>query len=110
MDQFFTKISEFFKKMLSEDGGVSSKRVVGFGSFVLIAAAVIVNLCGGTIIATFIFEGLIILIMACFGMNTYLSGKALAAKSDVASDMVKSDSSKQSNDSAKDILTADKPQ
>lgn len=78
MNKFTEMVLNFFKKMLSDHNSVSSKRVVGFGSFLLIIACTIVNLCGGTIVAQFIFLGLITLICACFGLNTYIQSKQLS--------------------------------
>lgn len=59
----------FFKNLFSSNGEVSSKRVVGFGSFLLICEIVQSALFLNKTISDFIFWGLITLITACFGLN-----------------------------------------
>lgn len=68
-------IKNFFKKLFAPDGEVSSKRVVGFGAFLLIAEAVQFALFGGKTIAEFMFYGLIGLIVSCFGLNAVIDMK-----------------------------------
>ena len=95
--------------MLSDDSSVSSKRVVGFGSFLLFASMVITHLCTKQTIQGELIIATVAIISACFGLNAMLSYKALSTKSDVASDVVKSDAGAESNQTAKDIIQADKP-
>lgn len=65
-------MKEFFKKLFSDNGEVSSKRVVGFLTFLLIAETVNAVLWWNRSIPEFIFYGLVILVAACFGLNTII--------------------------------------
>ncbi len=109
MNKFYNSISNFLKKLFSDEGSVSSKRVVGIGAFCLITAAVIVNLCGGATIAQFIFWGLVSLIGACFGLNTLINMKSIDSKSNVASDVTNSGASSSTIEQVKDIVEQIKP-
>lgn len=104
-----TQINTFFKKLYGNDSELSSKRVVGFNAFLLLASTVIVVMCGGPAVPQFMFYGIIVLISACFGLNTMESLKALSSKTDVANTIAQSDSSPKTNDQAKEVLQADLP-
>lgn len=73
------KVLDFLKKMLSNSDEVSSKRVVGFLSFLLLALAWTVALFKGPLVPEFYWYGIVGLVVACFGLNAYLSGKYLSA-------------------------------
>lgn len=103
------KIITFFKKMLSNDDSISSKRVVGFGAFVMTAIAWIVALCKGPIVPEFYWWGFLGLICTCFGLNAMVAMKGMSVKSNVASDVLKEDPSVGSTQAATEILKADKP-
>lgn len=109
MKKAIDTIIAFLKKLFSNSSDVGSKRVVGFGSFLLFAAMVIVHLCTKQTIQGELIIAVVAIISACFGLNAMISMKQLAAKSDVASDIVKSDATPQSNEAAKDVLSAEKP-
>lgn len=116
-----TQINNFFKKLYGNDSEISSKRVVGFHAFLLLAVIIIVQLCtgpvlvgttlvaAGPVVPEFMFYGLIALIAGCFGLNTIESIKALQAKTDVATTVAQSDSSEVTNDQAKEIIQSDQP-
>jgi len=62
-------MKEFFKKLFSSDGEISSKRVIGFAAFVLIAESINAAMWLGKSTPDFMFNGLIILVGTCFGLN-----------------------------------------
>lgn len=109
MNKFVQMVISFLKKLFSSSGDVGSKRVVGFGAFMLIAACVIVNLCGGTIVAQFIFWGLLLLVAACFGLNALIEIFAMKSKTNLAQDVIKEEPEKETSDAAKEIIQAEKP-
>lgn len=65
----------FFKKMFKANGGVSSKRVVGFSAFILVVAAWAVALFGGPLVPEYYYFGVILLITGCFALNSAVSAK-----------------------------------
>lgn len=67
--------------MLSDGSDVSSKRVVGFFSFLLFVAVVIFHLITGTIVQNELVYLLVGLITACFGLNAWIDAKALGSNS-----------------------------
>lgn len=105
----FETIKNFFKGLFDSEGHVSSKRVVGFGAFLLIAAIIIVALAKGVIIPEFMWYGLLGLIATCFGLNTFLSNKSMDIKSQVATDLVDKEPEPDTADAAKDVLNSSKP-
>jgi len=64
-------MKEFFKKMLSSNGGsdVSSKRVITFSSFILLAIAFIASVFMDIPIKEFIFDGVLYLVAAGMGIT-----------------------------------------
>jgi hypothetical protein len=60
-----------FKYMLSSDGSdkFSSKRVITFLSFLIIASAAITNLVGGVVMNSSMFDGIIMLVMTGLGVT-----------------------------------------
>lgn len=73
--QFEMHSISFFKKMFKANGGVSSKRVVGFSAFILIVAAWSVALFGGPLVPEYYYFGVILLITGCFALNSAVSAK-----------------------------------
>jgi hypothetical protein len=67
----------FFKKLFSESGDVSSKRVVGFSTACLFALMVIWHLITKQVVQTDFIWASISLTAACFGLNAYISGKEI---------------------------------
>jgi hypothetical protein len=59
---------------------------------------------------TEIFYSFVGLTFACFSLGVYAGIKSTDAKTTVATEIVKSDASSNSNDAAKDVLQAEKPQ
>lgn len=105
----WNKIREFFKNLLSANGKVSSKRVVGFGSFLLFAAEVIVHLATHIAIQEEVLWATVALVAACFGLNTMIDIKAMSSKSQVASDIIKNDPNAENADMAQEVLQNPKP-
>lgn len=97
-------IKNFFKGLFDATGSVSSKRVVGFGAFLLVAAAVTVALSKGPILPEFMWYGILGLIATCFGLNTFLSSKSMNIKSGVATDIVDKSPEPDTADDAKEVL------
>lgn len=83
MKQLKTTMYLFLKKLFSHDGEVSSKRVVGFGAFLLIVEAVQFELFMTRTMAEHIFYGLILLVGTCFGLNTLIDIKKKNSDSDL---------------------------
>ncbi len=90
--------------MFAEDGNISSKRVVGFGAFLLVAICVICALFKAPrLVPEFMWTGLLLLIATCFGLNTFLQSKAMNVKSKAVSDVA------QDSGDANEILNSPKP-
>lgn len=64
-------MKEFFKKMLSGNGGsdVSSKRVITFASFILLSIAFVSNVFMDIPIKEFIYDGMLYLVAAGMGIT-----------------------------------------
>lgn len=105
----FKSLKNFLYDMLTEQGKISSKRVVGFGCFLLITEVLQAVIWAGKETPSELLYVLAGLLTACFGMNAILSAKAITTKSTVASDIVKEKPSSQTAEDAKDILKSDKP-
>lgn len=71
MKQIKATAHSFLKKLFSDDGEISSKRVVGFGAFLLVVEIVQFAIFGKNV-QEFIFFGLLSLIGACFGLNALI--------------------------------------
>ena len=97
MNQYIQTAVNFLKKLFSDSSEVSSKRVVGFLSFVLFAAMVIVHLITKQIIQGDLIIAVVTIISACFALNAAISMKQISSNSkltgDVTSD-VKDDTEK----------------
>lgn len=72
----FKGIKSFFSSMLSDDSKVSSKRVVGFGTWLLLVGVVIVHLITKMIVQGELIYALEIIIIGCFGLNAMIDAKA----------------------------------
>ena len=106
MDNKYVQIVlNFLKKLVSNDNSVSSKRVVGLLSFVLVAEIVNAVLWWNRSIPEFIFYGVIALIAACFGLNTMIGLKAMGSKTEttIVNDITntKTDDEKKSSEEEK---------
>lgn len=91
--QFEMHSISFLKKMLKANGGVSSKRVVGFGSFLLVVASWVVALAGGPLVPEYYYIGIIVLITGCFALNSAVSSKYLQVTKGVKEEQPKSNDS-----------------
>ena len=89
-------VLNFLKKLVSNDESVSSKRVVGLLSFVLVVEIVNAVLWWHRSIPEFIFYGIIALITACFGLNAMIDLKSLGSKT------INKDSSSEATEETKD--------
>jgi len=105
--KLYNDFKSFLNKILGQ--GLSSKRTVGFGCFILLAACVTVHLSGGVTVAEFIWWGLISLIVACFGLNTFISSKSMSVKSKVAGGLIDQQVDDDTADDVKDVLNSNKP-
>ena len=109
MDKFISKVLEFFKTLFSNKTDTDPKYVVGVFCALLWGVMIVYHLYSHFNIQNELIWGNIALIAACFGLDVVNAVTAMKAKGFVASDIAKSDSSKQANDSAKDVLQLDKP-
>jgi hypothetical protein len=107
MPSWIQAVIDFFKKMLSDDSSVSSKRVVGFGSFLLLVAIHAVHLATKQAIQVDLIYADVAIIGACFGMNTLISLKGLGVKGSVASSIAEANSDKDTNQTAKEVVQGD---
>ena len=80
--QFEMHSISFFQKMFKSNGGVSSKRVVGFSSFILIVVSWMVALFGGPLLPEYYYFGVIGIIIGCFGLNSAVSATYLKTHKD----------------------------
>lgn len=80
--QFEMHSISFFKKMFRANGGVSSKRVVGFSSFILVVISWLVALLGGPLLPEYYYFGVIGIIIGCFGLNSAVSATYLKTHKD----------------------------
>ena len=65
-------MSKFWKKMISTDADVSSKRIVGLISFLIIILMAVGNIFWDKTPAQFIFEGFLYITLGCFGLNAVI--------------------------------------
>jgi hypothetical protein len=103
-------MKQFIKSLFSsDDNSTSSKRFIAVvGSFVLFTIA-LCNLFFKLAIAEFIFFGILGFVSALFGLNTFLSSKAMGTKENVAQNIVNKQSDPEVSEDAKDVLNSDKP-
>lgn len=106
MSKIGQNISGFFKNLFE---GAGSKRIVGFGCFLLLASQVIVNEASGHLIQEALIWANVGVIGACFGFNALIDMKAIGAKSQVASDIAKEQPDSETANDAKDVMNSNKP-
>ncbi len=98
------KIGEFFNSMLSDDSKVSSKRVVGFGTWLLFVSVVVVHLVTKMIIQGEILYAMEILIVGCFGLNALVDYKAFS-KNKAKDNFLKKETDSKDGQVIKETLT-----
>ena len=103
-------ILDFFKSLFNVNSNTDEKVVVGFMSFAMMVLIALCTLFFGLVVPYEIFATFAGLTFACFGLGTVATVKGMSVKSDVASDMVKNDSSEQSNEAATGVIQSNKPQ
>lgn len=108
MDKYLQIVINFFKKLFSDSTDVGSKRVVGFGSFCLFAAMVIVHLVTKQTIQGELIIAVVTIISACFALNAAISMKQISANSKVTGD-VTSDVPDDDADATPIVVTTDDP-
>lgn len=65
-----TELKKWLQQIFQDvDGCYSSKRTVAFMAFFFMLACGIVNLLGGAIVAEFIFEGMMWIVLGGFGIS-----------------------------------------
>jgi hypothetical protein len=105
MENFFKKVIEFLKSLLGDgDGNVSSKRVVGFGSFLLFIAFGIYHMITRFNVQGELVWATIALITGCFALNTAIDIKAITSKSDVASALAQNNTEDPAATKAQEII------
>jgi hypothetical protein len=78
-----TKAPNFFKRMFMDDNDINEKSIVGFGAFLVMVAAFIVDIYTGFKgmpfeINEFIFDGFMVITLGAFGIasvDKYLTGR-----------------------------------
>lgn len=103
-------ILPFFKSLFDIDSNTDEKVVVGFFSFAMMIFMALIDQFTLNKVNFEVFITFASLTFACFGLGTIANVKALSVKSEVASDVAKSNSNKETNDSAKEIIQSNKPQ
>jgi hypothetical protein len=99
-------IKGFLKAMLTKSEDVSSRRVVGLLAFVVILIITFVDLFSAFTITGFIFDGLMWILLGCFGLTTVSDFKSMSVKSDVASTALENNSTPEE---AQEIMESNKP-
>lgn len=107
MDKY---VIPFLKNLLSNKSEVDPKYVVGLTCTLLWVIGWCYHLYSHFNVQSELIWANVGIIAACFGLDVVNSVKAMSAKSSVASDIAKSDSSKETNDAAKETLQSSKPQ
>lgn len=105
MKKFGNHLFNFIKGLFSPTSDVSSKRVVGFGSFMVLVVAVPVYYFFKIALPEFMWYGFIGLVIACFGLNTFISHAAIKGKAQVASDIAKENPDPPNQQIAMDVIT-----
>ncbi len=75
----------------------------------LFASQVISNIITGKDVQSELIWACVAIIGACFGYNSLVAMRAISAKSQVASDVVKENPTEENADTSKEILSSDKP-
>lgn len=105
----FKSLKNFFYRMFSSDDQVSSKRVVGFLCFLLIAEIVQAVIWFDKPTPSELVYVISTVLLTCFGMNTAVNLKAIGAKTAIANTIIKEEPKPETTEDAKEILKADKP-
>lgn len=92
--------------MLTKSEDVSSRRVVGLIAFMALLVITFVDLFTGLTITGFIFDGLMWIVLGCFGLTTVSDFKSMSVKSDVASSALENEATPKE---AQDIMESEKP-
>lgn len=100
----FKGILDFLTSMLSDDSKVSSKRVVGFGTWLLFVAVVIVYLTNYLVIQSEILYAIVTIICGCFGLNAIIDAKAFG-KNKVKDNFLKTETETKDNEVVKKTVT-----
>lgn len=103
-------IIPFLKSFVSTETDTEPKYVVGGFCTLLFGIGWCYHLYSHINIQSELIWADVALIAACFGLDVVNSVKAMSVKSEVASDVAKSNSNKETNDSAKEIIQSNKPQ
>ena len=103
-------ILDFFKSLFDINSNTDEKVVVGFMSFAMMVIIALCTLFFGLTVPYELFATFAALTFACFGLGTVATVKSMSVKSDVASNIIKNDSSVQSNDAATEVIQSSKPQ
>lgn len=97
-------VKRFFKLMFSDSGDVGSKRVVGFEMANLLVIMTIWHLITIQPIQNELIWAVAGLVVGCFSLNAAIAYKQMNVKSDIATEVVKADSPKESGAAAKDVI------
>lgn len=99
---------DFQRGLYNASGTVSSKRVAGMFTLTVVLIMVLGSQFSQYKLDYAVLIALLGFVLACFGMNTALTAKAMNVKESVASEMVEGDNPGANKD-AMDVLKADKP-
>jgi hypothetical protein len=110
MKKFIDCVKSFLKSLFDVTSNTDEKIVVGFMSFAMMIFMAVTDQFTSYKVNTEIFYSFVGLTFACFSLGVYAGIKSTDAKTTVATEIVKSDASSNSNDAAKDVLQAEKPQ
>ena len=102
-------IINFIKSFVSSKTDTEPKYVVGGVATILWVIMILYHLYSRFNIQSELIWANVALIAACFGLDVVSNMKAMTVKGNVASDMVKEDSSTKTNDQATDVLQSQKP-
>jgi len=100
---------QFFKSLFNSNSNTDEKVVVGFFSFAMMCLITVSVMYFKFTIPYEIFGTFAALTFACFGLGTIGTIKTSQIKNDVATEIVKNDSSEESNQVAKEIVQSNKP-
>lgn len=108
---FFKKLLllDFFKSFFSKSGEVEPKYVIGFIGMIYLGVMIYYHLTNHFNVQRDLIIAAVLIVLGCFSIDILPILKSLGIKGDVASNMVNSDASKQSNDAAKEVTLSDKP-
>jgi cobalamin biosynthesis protein CobD/CbiB len=105
MKNFISYLAKLIDSKHSDD----SKVFVGLLAFAYVLITGFVNLFTGKVPAEFVFYGILGLVIAVFGLTTYIKKQVIDAKADVAGGILDSNATKDVAKDAKDTLQGDQP-